>query len=203
MKRTVTLSLLAIALVGLSLPIIGPFFIFPAVVPVLAPLLPRPKYVPEDATATYEWKASGMHWQWRRSLKLGSAAWSATDSYAGVTLSLDDNSIRYLTFEDAVVFQTGTPIAGRAAPSGGGRSCQFGVSSAELARFGQLVSEALAQAGTAGEIAILQRIARRLSDTDGTNLTSYMSGWGCSDLTLEDYKRPRPQPRFDPLKTSD
>jgi len=200
LKRTVALSLLAIGLVGLSLPIIGPFLIFPAVVPALAPMLPRPRYVPADASATYEWKASGMHWRWRRALRHGSAAWSATDGYAQVSLSLDRNAISYLTFEDAVVFNAGSVIEGRASPLGGGDPCAFNVSSAEVALFQQLVSEALAQAETRGETAVLHRIAHRLSVADGNALTSYVNGQGCSDLKAEDYRRPRTT-HFDPLAT--
>jgi len=197
LDRTVALSLLAITVVGLSLPVIGPFYVFPAIVPALAPVLPRPKYVPEDATATYEAKASGMHWSWRRALPHGSAVWSATDDYARVSLLLGGNGLTYLTFEDAVVFDTGIAIEGRTSPFGGGDLCAFSVSGAEVALFEQLVSEALAKAETRGETAILQRIARRLSVADGNALTSYVNGQGCSDLKAEDYRRPRST--FDPL----
>jgi hypothetical protein len=198
LKRTAALSLLAITLVALSLPIIGPFLIFPAVVPVLVPILPRPNHVPPDATATYEWKASGMHWRWRSALEHGSAAWSATDRYAQVSLYLDTNTLRYLTFEDAVVFSTGTSTAGRPSPVGGGDPCPFSISAAEVARFQQLVSEAIAQAEAKGERAILHRIALRLSVANGAALTSYTNGQGCSDLSPEDYRRPR-RDSFDPL----
>lgn len=197
MKRTATLSLLAITLVGLSLPIIGPFFIFPAVVPTLAPVLPRPKHVPKDAAATYEWKASGMHWRWGRVFPHGSVKWSATDSYASVSLSLGRNALTYLTFEDAVVFDRGNPIAGRLPPSIGGEPCSFSVSVAEVSNFRRLVSEALAHAETKGEAAVLSRINNRLAVTDGEALTSYSNGQGCSDLKEEDYRRP--PSRFDPL----
>lgn len=197
MNRTAARSLLAITLVGLSLPITGPFFIFPAVVPTLAPVLPRPKHVPKDAPATYEWKASGMHWRWRRVLPHGSAKWSATDSYARVSLSLDTNALSYLTFEDAVVFDRGTPIEGRVPPVMGGEPCSFSVSGAEIASFRRLVSEALAHAETKGETAVLNRISHRLAVADGEALTSYSNGQGCSDLKIEDYRRP--PTRFDPL----
>jgi len=197
LKRTAALSLLAITLVGISIPITGPFFIFPAVVPTLAPMLPRPEYVPKDAAATYEWKASGMRWSWRRVLPHGSAKWSATDSYVRVSLSLDRNALTYLTFEDAVVFDRGNPTEGRLPPGIGGAPCSFSVSGAEVSNFRQLVSEALAQAQTKGETAVLSRIGNRLAVTDGEALTSYSNGQGCSDLKSEDYRRPRT--RFDPL----
>lgn len=195
--RAVAITLVAIVLAGFVLLFLGPFFIYPSVVPTLAPVLPRPDHVPKDATATYEWKASGMHWAWRRVLPHGSAKWSATDTYAHVTLALEGNAIRYFTSSDYVVFDTGTAILGRSSPIMGGEPCPIRVSGVELALFRQLASEALVQAETKGERAILRRIADRLAAADGDALTSNTNGDGCADLTLDEWKRPRT--RFDPL----
>lgn len=197
MRPSIAVPLLGITLAGLSLPILGPFYVLPAVVPVLAPVLPRPQHVPKDAEGAYDWKASGMHWSWRRALPHGSAVWSATNSYAQVSLSLGASAISYITFEDNLVFDTGSAIEGRLSPSIGGEPCAFSVPGPQIARFRQLVSEAQVEADTAGEAAVLRRIADRLAAADGGALTSYVNGQGCSDLRPEDYKKP--QTRFDPL----
>lgn len=198
LRRTIAITLLAIPLAGLVLLFLGPFFIYPTVVPTLAPVLPRPKYVPPDAAATHNWKASGMHWNWRRSLPHGDARWSATENYARVELSPERNAVSYATFDDYLVFDTGIAIEGRVPPSSGGEPCPFRVSAADIALFRQLVSEVLTQAETKGEAAVLRRIDSRLAATDGDALTSNTNGDGCADLKLEDWKRPLT--RADPLE---
>lgn len=197
MKRALALTLLGTAVAGLFVLLLGPFFVYPTVVPAIDPVLPRPQYVPADAAATYNWKAGGMHWRWRRPLPHGSAKWSATNDYADVTLSLEGNAVNYFTSNDYLVFDAGTPIVGRPIPDSGGEPCPFSLSRADLAFFRQLVVEAFGQAETKGEAAVLRRIANRLAVVDGNALTSNTNGYGCADLKLEDWKR-RPT-RFDPL----
>ncbi|MEL6529788.1 MAG: hypothetical protein AAGK01_03885 [Pseudomonadota bacterium] len=90
-KRSKILTLVALLLVAISVPIIGPFTFYKDVVPYLGPVLPKPEGAPSDAQPQFHWKGFGLSWHWKRELPSGCATWTAAEGrYIGARLKNDD-----------------------------------------------------------------------------------------------------------------
>ncbi|HKC02325.1 MAG TPA: hypothetical protein VKC17_03365 [Sphingomicrobium sp.] len=169
-------------------PVVG-FLFADRVVPVLGPILPRPDGVPNQASATHDFK-EGIVWRWRRTLRHGCASWMAMDRLATVTLARsqqgctgEGSSLNYASFAEEVVFDWGR------GDWSGGSPCPFTVSSSEIAAYLRLVREARNAADTDAERAMLMQIEQRLAKADGDKLTTDHTG-GCNDLKIADYSGP-------------
>ena len=188
MRRTASLIGAAIVLAAAAL-LVGPFTYYADVVPLLGPVLPRPPGVPRDAVAEYNWKASGLRWNWKRPLPHGCAAWDATDRYAYLQLVLNEagcgaagRSLAHSSSSEAIVFDGG-------GVGWGGRPCYYKITDGEIAAFRRLTAEAVQASTTEAERGVLRHVDMRLKAADGGALTTDAGG-GCNDLTPADYKSP-------------
>ena len=197
MKR---LALILMAgFVALLLWLLAPILIYGWLVPLIGPVLPRPDGVPRDAAASYEWKASGMQWTWRRTLPHGCADWFATDSYAQVELTeakgcgVTGKSVSYRSFGEPVTFDAYVPEAPYRTP------CPFSKTPADMQVYRRLVAEAGAKATTHAERLMLRYVDARLAAFDGRALEPAQFG-GCDDLKIEE--RSRPPQHVDPWEAA-
>lgn len=168
-------------------PIVG-FLLADKVVPLLGPMLPRPNGVPDEASASYDFK-EGIVWRWRRTVHNGCAKWMAMDSWTTVALAQSDEgcngkggSLNYASFGDEVVFDWGR------GDWAGGSPCPFTVPASEIAAYIRVAREARNAASTDAERAMLVKIEQRLAKTDGNKLTTDSTG-GCNDLKAADLTR--------------
>lgn len=182
-KRIVVVLIVATCLLT---PVVGLLFA-DRLVPVLAPILPRPDGVPDHASATFSSKEGSIVWRWRRTLPHGCAKWRAMGSWATVTLARNHqdctskgSSLRYASFTEEVVFDWGR------GDWSGGNPCPFTVPSQEIAAYSRLAREARNAANTDPERAMLMQIEQRLAKADGDRLTTDSSG-GCNDLRMAGY----------------
>ena len=188
MKRGWAVALAVVAVGVLTWPIVGPLVILPALVPVAAPVIPRPAAIPKGASARFHFK-SGTTWRWRRPLPDGCARWTASEARGNVNLSADPRcgqtlGVSYSTSGDHLTFIWHT------SERGGGQPCPGTIAPEQIAEFRTLTAQALARAETAAERAVLRRMDERLAVTDGAALTTDASGY-CNDLKPEDYRRRR------------
>lgn len=175
-------------------------FIYGAMVPMLGPVLPRPKGVPREALASYDWKASGMGWTWQRTLPHGCARWFAANEYATVSLTQATNgcggagnSVSYLTFEEEITFDA------HVAEDPYGGPCSFAKDPSDMADYRHMVAEGSAAATTHAERLVLRYIDDRLATFDGRALEPEQGG-GCSDIRPEE--RIRPPQHTDPWEAA-
>ncbi len=187
MRRTA--SLIGAAIVLAAALLAGPFTYYADLVPLLGPVLPRPPSVPRDATAEYNWKASGLRWSWERPLPHGCAAWEATDRYATLKLVLSEGgcddagrSLAHTSFSEEIVFDGG--VVGW-----GGRPCPYTITDGEISAFRRLTAEAVQASTTQAERSVLKHVDMRLEAVDGGALTTDAGG-GCNDLAPADYGSP-------------
>lgn len=189
-KSWVTVAVISLV-TALLTPIIGPFTFYRAVVPLLAPVLPRPDGVPKSASASYHWKGFGLFWDWEQPLPSGCARWGAakTMDYYGVQLITGQEGcesaglpLNHASYSDHIVFGGGGDWVG-------GESCPFTVSDAQLEAFKRLLQEAKGIATPEIELRALLRIEARLRRVNGGSLTTDSTG-GCNDLNLTDYSSP-------------
>lgn len=189
-KSKVTVAVISV-IAALLIPIIGPFTFYEAVVPFLAPVLPKPDGVTKSASASYNRKGLGLFCKWDQPLSSGCAIWGAAETldYYSVDLIIGKEGcnsaglrLSHKSHSDHIVFGEGGDWAG-------GESCPFTVSGEQIAAFMRLLQEAKEIATPEIERRALRRIEQRLRSVSGSSLTTDTTG-GCNDLNLTDYRNP-------------
>ena len=183
MKKKVLIGSAMVLALALIIPIVGPFTIYPTLVPVLSPILPKRDGVPSYATASHNWKGFGLFWRWEKRYVSGCVEWGAAHSgtFASTSLEPCDEAdlsaplaLKHWSYSDEIVFDRGDDWYG-------GDPCPYTVSAEEILFFRRLVRDALRDATPEIERKALERIESRLDILDGTRLVTHHNG-GCSDF---------------------
>lgn len=209
MRRT-ALILGGVIATALAVSIVGPFTFYADVTPLLSPVLSRPPGVPQVAVASYDWKASGLSWNWSRTSAHGCASWTATDRWVDVHLLVGSECAQqghrggqglsyfsaqdYLTFQDfwpwsaddhfkQIVFDAQGMISSV-------RPCPYTLSTDQIDAMRVVAREALTEARTDGERRVLNRIRQRLDAVGRAPLASGQDG--CTDSMIEHGAQVRP-----------
>ncbi|GJL95368.1 MAG: hypothetical protein DHS20C05_17730 [Hyphococcus sp.] len=171
---------------------------------------PTPSDIPRDAERLWSLKGN-YRWEWNRNLEHGCVAWVAKESYAVVyvfvdaqcdsardsTFFKDKMGVDYSSFSDQLLFMgysSWKPDYSRdSIKDENGKSigwperCPYSVSQSQIDALRVVLTEALEVTVTDGEQRILNRVDKRLSETDGSALrVSYL---GCVDVTNDRARR--------------
>lgn len=129
---------------------IGPIFVYGWLVPVIAPVIPKPEGVPPSATAAYHWKGFGLVWSWDEPVKGGCARWwAAEDHYDDVVVGLTvfegagpcengERAMSRISFEDRTTFWSGQN------QSSDSRKCSFEFNGVMIGRYSEQIDDLIA-----------------------------------------------------------
>lgn len=159
---------------------LGPILVYPWLVPVVGPVLPKPKGVPSRAKAEYQWKGFGLVWAWEDRITSGCASWWAAESFnepvrvlhvfdGGQDCKNGEPSISRLSFLEYTTFGT----VGNSWPYG---ECPFDLSDGTVSRY--LVQVEELRDANAGELEanMLQEMRSEIQQIDRLGLRAQQYG---------------------------
>ena len=186
-KRSTVLVVVTAALCVLAIPVVGPWTFYETVVPPLSPIIPKPDGVPSNAKASFNVKAFGLFWKWKKEFPSGCAAWGKADDFdfdhLRLTLGSEGCQSNGLTVKSStdpdsrIVFDFGRSWRG-------GESCPLTVSETQIDSLKTLVRDVTANASTQIEHDSVSGVLWQLEAADGEALVTEHNG-GCSRRNLQ------------------
>ena len=181
MRKTI-LALLAIVLSTLLITLtpVGPIFVYGWLVPIVDPLIPKPKDVPSRADASYQWKGFGLVWTWEDYVPAGCARWWAAEGFNGPVRGLDlyqgdrdcdggSRTMSRLSFVDTTTYGTG-------ANEWPYEECPFTLDEETIAQYRTQI-DALREANSGTlETQMLEAMRTELAAIDGKNMVAQQYG---------------------------